>query len=224
MPAPIHLEGHRAEILVEAPEHKSDAVAIFLPGISGGAFSDRYKPLVDACLGGGIAMARLSLYADTAELNNKTIEQMHGDIDAAVSFLKSHGYKKIFGIGKSFGGALMLTYPSADIAARVVWAPAISAMETGANIDAYKGRELGSVPLLLDIKVDRDFLQGVPGPVLVIHGTADDQIPLSNSEHMVSMLPNAKLFPIEGADHSYKNKDHETIVIEETVKFLTANR
>lgn len=220
MALPIKLENTSAEILLEVPGQASEKVAIFLPGVSGGAFSDRYQPLVDACIEADIAIARLSSYAGAKELEQKTIQQLHSDIDAAVAFLQARGYTKIFGIGKSFGGALMLTCQSAKIAAKVLWAPAIAAVDAESNLNEYIDVPLGSVPMLMDIKIDKDFLEKFFIPILIVHGTADDQIPFSNSEKIVTMLPEAQLIPIEGADHSYKNKAHEEMVVYATIDFL----
>ena len=82
---------------------------------------------------------------------------------------------------------------------------------------------MASLQSLLDVKIDRAFLEKHDEPVLVIHGTTDRTIPFSNSEQIVSMLPNATLIPIEGADHSYNTKEHEDAVIKSTVDFLMQN-
>jgi dienelactone hydrolase len=190
-----------------------------LPGVSGGVFSDRYKLLVDACLEADTSIARLGSYKDSTEFNEKTIEELHADIDAAISFLQGRCYTSLFGIGKSFGGALMLTQASPIIQTKVLWAPAIAA-EAESNLEVYRTVLLGSIPMLMDIHVDQEFLKQIKIPTMIVHGTADDQIPFSNSEKMVSMLPNAKLKPIEGGDHSYKNKEHEALVIQSTIDFL----
>src|SRR5690606_17334680 len=95
--------------------------------------------------------------------------------------------------------------------------------ETGANIDTYMTAKLGTITSLLDIHVDRTFLQQQESHILIIHGTADEHIPFSNSEQIVSLLPCASLAAIEGADHSYKNKEHESEVIKITLDFLARN-
>lgn len=219
MANPETLENTSAQLLVEAPA-VTKSVAVFLPGVSGGAFSERYRPLLDACTTEGIAVARLSSYADADVLKNKTIAELHADIDTAISYLKAHGYTSLFGIGKSFGGALMLTHQSQDIKRKVLWAPAIAAVEQGGNSNAYLRVPVGSIPTMMDVCVGRSFLEKIETPTLLIHGTADDQIPFANSEKMAAMLPNAQLIPVNGADHSYKNPEHERAVTAATVKFL----
>ncbi len=46
-----------------------------------------------------------------------------------------------------------------------------------------------------------------PGPVLIIHGTADSLVPLSYSRKAVKVFPHAKLVTIEGADHGFYDED-----------------
>ena len=92
----------------------------------------------------------------------------------------------------------------------------------GANIDTYISEPLGTLHQLTDMNVDREYLQDMDAETLILHGTADDVIPYKNSEAITSMLPNVALVPVLGADHSYKNKEHEAKVIKATIEFLKA--
>lgn len=210
------------EFKLDAPPASTDKVVVFLPGISGGAFSERFQPLVDACLNVGFAVARLNIWKDSADVEQKNLGEIYKDLGEITTHLHNT-YPYMFGIGKSFGGAIMLTFPSVYISKKVLWAPAIGVIETGANIEAYMTAKLGTTSSLLDIQIDRTFLQQKENPTLIIHGTADENIPFSNSEQIVSMLPNASLVPIKGADHSYRDKEHETAVIKATVDFFTSD-
>lgn len=214
------IENTTTEVRIDTPTTPTEKVVVFLPGISGGAFSDRFQPVVDACLSAGFAIARVNAWKDADDVGQKTLSQIYADIDAVLSLLQEKSYTSFFGVGKSFGGAVMLTHPCPYFAKKVLWAPAIGTVESGANINEYLSTPLGTIPKLLDVKVDRAFVEKMETPTLVVHGTADDAIPFSNSELLVSMLPNAKLFPVEGADHSYKKKEHEEIVIKATMDFL----
>jgi len=48
------------------------------------------------------------------------------------------------------------------------------------------------------------------GPVLIVHGTADDKVPFENSEKAVKAYKNARLEPIEGAGHAFLGKNSKT--------------
>ncbi len=221
MAEPIKIGNTDCEFLITTPNKPTTTAVIFLPGISGGAFSERFQPVVDACLGVGFSIVRISAWKNAEDVERKNLGDIFRAIGDVTTYLHQEGYTKIFGIGKSFGGAVMLALPSVHIRRKVLWAPAIGVADSGANIDSYMTANLGALHSLLDLKLDRALLQQKETPTLIIHGTADDNIPLSNSERIVSMLPNAKFLQIEGADHSYKNKEHETAVIKATIEFLT---
>lgn len=218
----IHLGNAASAFLVDTPDKPTNTAVVFLPGISGGAFSDRFQPLVDACVQAGLAIARVSAWENVADVERKNLSDIYRDIGNVTTYLQQQGYTQLFGIGKSFGGAIMLTFPSMYIHKKVLWAPTVGVTESGANIEAYMSATFSTLSSLLDLRVDRAFLQQRDTPTLIVHGTADGTIPFSNSEKIVSMLPRAKLLPIEGADHSYSDKDHEKAVIEASVDFLTA--
>lgn len=223
MVTPIKIENSETEVLIETPTNPTDKVAIFLPGISGDAFSDRFMSIAKACIGVGFAIARVSAWNNIQDVEKKNLSQIYNDINTIITLLQNSGYVSIFGIGKSFGGMIMLTLPSQNIKAKVLWAPAIGIAESDSNIDTYLSTPLGSLESLLDMKVNRAFLEKIEIPILIIHGTVDDNVPLSNSEQLVSILPNAKLVAIKGADHSYRTREHEDAVIKTTMDFLVTS-
>ena len=40
-------------------------------------------------------------------------------------------------------------------------------------------------------------------PTLIVHGDSDNDVPYSQSQKLVSILSNAKLITVKGADHRY---------------------
>lgn len=222
MAQPTQLEGTSSAYLLETPEQPTTTAVLFLPGISGGAFTERFQPVADACVAAGMAVARVSAWENAADVEKKTLSEIYKDMDAVVAALHVHGYTTLYGIGKSFGGAVMLTFPSSAISKKVLWAPAIGVTEEGATVDTYLTEPLGTLEQLTDMKVDREYLEGREAETLILHGTADDIIPYKNSEAITSMLPNVALVPVAGADHSFKDKEHEATIIKATVNFLVS--
>ena len=209
------------EYKLQTPTEPTDTAVVFLPGLSGRALTERFQPVVDACLAAGMAIARVNAWEGPDDVGKKNLSEIYKDIESVVVALQQQGYSNIYGVGKSFGGAVMLTFPGSVITKKVLWAPAIGVVEVGANIDTYLTEPLGTLKLLTDMKVDREYLQDMEAETLILHGTADDVIPYKNSEAITSMLPNVALVPIAGADHSYKNKEHESAVIRATINFLS---
>lgn len=208
-----------AAYTVETPLENTDTIVLFVPGISGGAHLGRFQPLVSSLLRAGFAVARVNLWENLADVEQKSFSEIYKDLEEVITQLHTT-YPHIYGIGKSFGGAIMLTHPSVYIQKKVLWAPAIGVTKSGGNINTYIPVKLGNVNSLLDIQVDQNVLQNIESPTLILHGTADENIPFSNSEEIAALFPHAHLVPIEGADHSFTNKEHEANLVEQTVSFL----
>ena len=213
-----------AKVLIDAPKEATKAVVLALPGISGGVFSDRYQPLVDAVVASGFAIARLNIWDNEEQVLGMTIDQIQQDIDRAVAFLQGLGYTHIAAVGKSFGGGMVLANTKAAIVAKVLWAPAIGVVDTGGTLGELRTQKLQELRgSLLDITLDRAYLAACHGAVCLIHGTADNSIPFANSQKLQATILDSVLVPIDGADHSYRDKAHEAQVIEHTVAFIHSN-
>jgi len=57
-------------------------------------------------------------------------------------------------------------------------------------------------------------------PVLLIHGTADTKIPLSNSEQLKKAYPKAQLLIVPGSDHCDSYQDHPALYLKALDSFL----
>lgn len=95
-------------LITESGNTSKEAILLFLPGISGKAFSDRFQPLVDVSLESGYPIARLDAWNMEETVNDKTYAYMQGIVLEAITYLLSVGYKNIIGVGKSFGGGILL--------------------------------------------------------------------------------------------------------------------
>lgn len=55
---------------------------------------------------------------------------------------------------------------------------------------------------------------------LIIHGTEDETIPFEDANSVKTLLPEAQLILIEGADHGFTKLDDGRQVVNEAVKFF----
>lgn len=67
-----------------------------------------------------------------------------------------------------------------------------------------------------------DVIENYPGPVLLIHGTADQLVPIAYSRRAVEVFPSAKLVEIEGAGHGFSGVDEERS-IQLSLEFVKEN-
>lgn len=57
-----------------------------------------------------------------------------------------------------------------------------------------------------------DVIQNYPGPALLIHGTADQLVPIDYSRRAVEVFPSAELVEIEGAGHGFDRADEDRAI------------
>lgn len=135
------------------------------------------------------------------------------DIDAAVGFLQSRGFRTAGAFGFSMGGASVLLSRNPAIKARVLDAPYADLDGELDHIFRSMGPWARPMPALL--KMWSLLLLGVnvssvnpaaaaarlTTPLLLVHGDADRQVPLANSLRIKAAAPGAELWVIKGAGH-----------------------
>jgi len=213
----------KSEILLTTDDSfLKEAIVLFLPGISGQAFSSRFQPLVDVCGDLKLSIARMEAWKNESEVKTKTWAHFLEALDEVSEHLVGLGYSKIIVVGKSFGGGLLLSYHHKNIYKKILWAPAIGMGEVG-TFTKQKDVSLSEIQSLLDIKLDQNFVKEDPSEICIIHGTKDITIPLENSRHIVASAQHGTLIEIENADHSFKTPEEENRLMEATRNFLLNN-
>ena len=106
----------KSEILLTTRDSFSkEVIVLFLPGISGQAFSPRFQPLVDVCGDVNLPIARMEAWTSESDVKTKTWTYFLEALDEVSEHLVGLGYKKIITVGKSFGGGLLLSYHNENI-------------------------------------------------------------------------------------------------------------
>jgi len=206
-------------LITKNDESELDTAVLFLPGISGKAFSHRFQPLVDAVLASGFPIARVHGWEDGVDVNSHTWSYYHKVLDEVMRSLDERGYKKIIGIGKSFGGGLLLSYHHPNIVKKILWAPAIGVGDD-ATFEQHKNDLLSGIASFLDLHLTSGFISDDTAFICIIHGTADNIVPITNSEKIVQYARGGRLTKIEGADHSFKTSHEEQQLMEASRVYL----
>lgn len=147
-------------------------------------------------------------------------------------------YKKIYIIGHSYGGVVIMNVNMPDNAKCVsLWDPSFALDSFGEweSVDA-KGRKCYIMPMAFDVLINEQMREDIakitreycleagekfPLPIQVIHGTRDL---FGRYEESYSSRGNAKNVReyIEGAKHSFANLDHSKQLLEKTVAYFKA--
>ncbi len=215
----IKINNKEVEAILHESENKSNKAIFLIPGASGKALTDRYDDLAKLLVEKGFAFLRYESWKNAEELNNKTLNIFHKELNDVMNFLEQKGYNEIGIVGKSFGGGMALTYRNPNVKSLVLWAPAIGVSKED-NFNKISDTKFKEFERTKQIKLSPDFLSELKIPILIIGGTNDDVVDLKESEEKIKILDNAELFVVDGADHSYKIPEHKRIVVERTVEFF----
>ena len=211
--------GTNKEVLLDT-SFDMDRLVVFLPGISGGAHGARFLGVDKLADEDGYACARIALWEGEESLADKCYEDIFAKLDEFFDEFKQLGFIDVLMIGKSFGGGVVLAYEHEMISRKVLWAPAIGVGEGEGNWDEMKGKKFGEIKDLLDIEVGAARIAAQSAPIGIIHGTADEAFPVSNSEKIIAAAQHGTLKTVEGAGHSFKDHEHETALMALTHELL----
>lgn len=167
------------------------------------------------------------------------------DANAMLDYAKKLPFvdtEKIFLLGMSLGGAvagMTAAMRREDVKALILWAPGAvipDACRAGKILDAtFDPDHLPEVIDLLGLPLGRDFItaglsldiyretEAYDRPTLILHGDADDIVPISYSETYQRRLKNCKLIPVEGAGHNLDSIEVRASFMNETIRFVSDN-
>lgn len=210
----------RSEVLLTKIESSSnEVVVVFLPGISGKAFSERFQPLVNVSLEAGYPIARVSAWESEVDVQAQTYSYFQDAVAEVVDPFLGLGYTQVIAIGKSFGGGLVLSLHHKAIVKKILWAPAIGFTDTE-TVTRVKDVPLSEIDSLQGIQLSPDYVVADAATINIIHGTADTTFPMETSRKIVSAVVYGSLVEIPDADHSFKTPESERSLLEATRNFL----
>lgn len=193
------------------PEEDTDRGLLMLPGAGHGPYGDIFDRLAEESVAADVACLRYRSWSSHDELDEKTLGELHREVDAAVEFLQDRGCTDVTLGAKSFGGAIALTHVPDSVSRLFLWAPALTVDEES-TIEVAKTTPLGEVDgLQVDDDALEELLSGVDVPARILHGDRD-HIPMENSERIAGALPEGEVVEIEGADHSFGVAQYERTI------------
>lgn len=208
-----------AEVLVDFPLEQTNTALLFIPGVSGKGRSERFSPLVAVALEKGYAIARVDMWDSPEGLSELSLADILSSLTDVVSGLSEIDLTRIILVGKSFGGGLALAFDHLSIVQKIGWAPAFGVGDSS-NILEVATKKFAEFETTREIHLGRAELNACDIPIGIIHGTADESIPIENSREIIASVRKGTLIEIPNADHSFKTPESEEALMNATKGLL----
>jgi predicted alpha/beta hydrolase len=217
----LSAHGDEYEARLTVPENPDGRGVAMVPGAGHGPWGDIFDRFAETAAAEGIHVLRYDGWPSTDDLDGKTLNVLHAELDAALDRLRDEGCESLAVVAKSFGGGVTLTRVPDALDVAVFWAPAtFYSGERDGVADAF------DVPMaeLIEDEARRRFapsrVADVDARVRVIVGTDDEALPTARARRLVDALPNADLVRRDGEDHSFRGEDREAEIVDQTLAVL----
>ncbi len=173
-----------------------------------------------------------------------TLTKAVANLESVIGYVRARGFSKIGLFGSSFGGMVttLVASKQPELLAVVLKSPVSDyegkerAKYGAAGIDQWKrvgsiDREKGDEPgLYLNYSFFEDTMlhdgyaacATVVAPVRIIHGGADDVVPVEQSRRAAELMPSGELVELAGVGHDYKRSADFERYIDLTAEWFAA--
>lgn len=152
------------------------------------------------------------LWKSAGSLETLSLRRIHDALDGFCSHIKEQGHEQVIGLGKSFGGGVLLSSPNDIFSKLLLVAPAISYTDSdfGSVRDLFD-ETLRGIPSVLSISIGKKDLEQIAVPVEILHGTADQIVSIDNSVNICRALSDCSLMQVPQMEHSLSPDDYKRI-------------
>jgi hypothetical protein len=235
-------------ILSNPTEDKTEPIIILCHGFSSSKEGRTYTSLEAILNKNGISDFRFDFFGHGESqglFENITTSEAVDDVLKAIVFLQKKGYTKIGLMGSSFGGmASLLAASQSDVPYVLALKSPVSdyrsmALTQRSDSEIQDWKERGvmefesmnnekrrlSYAFYEDAKNIHAYKPApyIKAPTLIVHGEADETVPVKQSRKVVKLIPKAKLITLPGCDHIYSNPDHFDRLLNLLSQFIAEN-
>ena len=213
---------HKLVGVFHSPAQQTRVCVITCHGLLSSKDSEKYIEIAHRFCGEGLAVFRFDFRGcgeSGGKLGETTLTGRIEDLGSALDFVQSQGYDRIGVMGSSLGGCVAILRVAKDrrVSSLVTWA-------TPCFLDKlFEGPPEGFQELRRDIaKYDvLKALKRVSCPVLIVHGSSDELVPIAHANAMYEGANQPKdILMIEGADHRFTDPIHRKKAVESTLDWF----
>ena len=235
-------------ILSNPTDNRVKPVIILCHGFSTSKDGRTYVHLEEILNKQGISTFRFDFFGhgeSEGPFEEITTSEAVDDVLNAIEFLKESGHAKIGLVGSSFGGmASILAASQSDALYILALKSPVSDYKSMAHTrrsdqEIRDWKEKGFVELDSENNEERRLnytfyedaekidaygaCEKIKVPALIVHGEADETVPVEQGRKAASLIENCRLEIIEGCDHTYSNPDHFERLLNLISRFITEN-
>lgn len=235
-------------ILAKPSDSTNIPVVIIVHGFTTNKDRPKYTELAKKLYENNITSLRFDLFGhgeSDGDFADITITEGVDDVLRAIKYLKLLGYSKLALIGNSFGGitSFVVANKTNDLSTLALISPVSDYPEVErirrSESDIAKWKENGftihksskgqefrlNYSFWEDIQkyLVYDIADRIKVPTLIVHGDADDLVPIEQSRKTAKLIPNCQLIEIKGATHRYEDQNHFDQMIDAVLKFIIVN-
>jgi len=209
--------------VLHSPSEGASTCVVTCHGLMSNKDSEKYVKVGRRFCGEGFAVLRFDFRGcgESGDLFEDTsLTGRIEDLESALNFVQEQGYGSIGVMGSSLGGTVSILVAAKDrrIEALVTWA-------TPCHLDElFRGEIIEGLEKLRRDVSKYDVVKAVKEvhcPILIVHGSLDEQVPLSHAEVLYENAKEPKgIHIIEGADHRLTNSIHRMRAVELTLDWF----
>jgi dienelactone hydrolase len=212
----IGSDSYEGRVNLPESDADTDAGVLMIPGAGHGPYGNIFDIVAYELAGTGKRVFRYESWESHEELDEKTVGELHEEVDAAVERLRSNGCSTIHLIAKSFGGGIALTHVPDAVDSAVLWAPAVELSDESA-VERDPDEKLGDSDGLVFEVGTRD-LEAIDLSVRILVGDEDEGVPVDQCQRIADAVEDGDVTVIPGENHSFN--ENRTAIVDKTLEHL----